>query len=88
MSASETYLVCPDDFLCDKMLKNSIKWQTNEFFVYKLDKNEVLDARLIPNGKIIKEYIFQNDNTFKCNPFLQCAFSGGQSVIGLPYIID
>ena len=88
MSATETYLISPDDFLCDKILINSEKWQTKEFFVYKLDKNEISQARLIPNGKIIKEYIFQNDNTFKCNPFLECAFSGGQSVIGFPHIID
>lgn len=88
LNATETYLVCPDDFMCDKLLNNSTKWQASEFFVYKLDEKEVSKARFIPNGRIIKEYIFKNDNTFKCNPFFECAFSGGQSVIGFPYIID
>ncbi len=88
LSATETYLVCPDDFLSDKILNNSTKWQTNHFFVYKLDENEISKAQFIPNGKIIKEYVFENNNTFKCNPYLQCAVSGGQSVIGVPYIID
>jgi len=88
LTANEVYLVCPDDFVCDEMLKNSIKWQTNEYFVYKLDKNEIYKARLIPGGKIIKEYVFNEDNNFKCNPILKSVFSGGQSVVGMPYVID
>lgn len=88
LNETETYLVSPDDFLCDKILNNSIKWQTSDFFVYKLDETEISKARFIPNGKIIKEYILKNDNTLKRNPFFEYAFSGGQSVIGFPYIID
>lgn len=88
ITANEIYLVCPDDFISDRTLKNSVKWQTNDYFVYKLDKSEVYKARFIPEGRIIKEYVFENDNTFKRNPLLQSVFSGGQSVIGLPYVID
>ena len=88
LNVNETYLVCPDDFVCDKILNDSIKWQADGFFVYKLTESEIPKARLIPEGKIIKEYVLKGDNTFKCNPVLQCAFSGGQSIIGLPYIID
>lgn len=88
LSATETYLLSPDDFLCDRILTNSVKWQTNDYYVYKLDENEILKARFIPNGKIVKEYILKSDNTFKRNPFFECAVSGGQSVIGVPHIID
>ena len=88
LTASDFYLLCNDDFLADKLLSKSIKWQTDDYFVYKLDESEVTKASFIPNGKIIKEYIFAGDNTFKCNPLMQSTFSGGQSIVGKPYIID
>lgn len=88
LNANEIYLVCPNDFLSDNLLKNSVKWQTNDYYVYKLDKSEVNKARFIPQGKIIKEYVLNGDNTFKRNPLIKSVFSGGQSVIGLPYVID
>lgn len=82
------YLVCDECNIADSILVNSAKWQTKDYYVYKLDKSEYDVARFIPNGKIIKEYIFENGNTFKRNPLMQSISSGGQNVIGIPYVID
>lgn len=88
IEADKVYLVCDNSEIADYHLENSIKWKTEEYFVYKLDKKDYYKARFIPQGKIIKEYIFEETNSFKRNPILRCVSSGGQSVIGIPYVID
>ncbi len=88
VQSTSVYLVCDNCDVADEILLNSIKWQTKDYFVYKLDKTDYYKARFIPRGKIIKEYILEKDNSFKRNPLMQCLSSGGQSVIGVPYVID
>ena len=89
LEVNQVYLVCPDDSIGDRALKNSIKWQTEDFYVYKIDKSEILTAQFIPKGKIIREYITEKDNNIEtCNPFIQSIASGEKRIYGAPYIID
>lgn len=85
----QMYLIISDDFVADKILFKSEKWQANDYYVYKIDNCENELAKRIPQGKIIKEYTFLNQHNIKTdNPFMQCILSGEQWVCGLPYVVD
>ena len=89
LEVNQTYLVCPEDNIGDTALKESIKWQTEDFYVYKIDKSEILTAQFIPKGKIIREYITDKNNNIEMNnPFMQSIDSGEKRIYGVPYIID
>lgn len=85
----QTYLVVPKDSIADGLLTNSEKWQAKDYFVYKIAKGEEDIAKKIPDGKIVKEFIFLKTHNLKGgNPFMQTILSGENVIIGLPYVID
>ncbi len=87
-TADQTYLVVTKETVADKLLVTSQKWQTKDYFVYKIDKDEEKIAKSIPNGKIIKEYVCNNHhNLNKGNPFMQVILSGENYILGLPYVV-
>lgn len=87
--ADQVYAVTTKDYIADLMLIKSEKWQTNDYYVYKVAKEEEDIAKKIPESQIIKEYTFPKNNTIKTsNPFMQVISSGNVCVCGLPYVID
>ena len=87
--AEQVYAVTTEDYIADIMLTKSEKWQTKNYYVYKVAKDEEVLAKKIPNCRVIKEYTFKNDHSIKIsNPFMQAISSGNTTVYGLPYVID
>lgn len=85
----QTYLVVTKDSIADELLINSEKWQAKGYYVYKIASGEEDVAKKIPNGKIVKEFIYKEKHNFKGgNPFLQTIISGENVILGLPYVID
>ena len=89
ITADQTYLVLTKENYADNILTKSEKWQAKGYYVYKLAKGEEDRAKTIPNGKIVKEYVLENNHNLKGgNPFMQVVFSKNNVILGLPYVID
>jgi hypothetical protein len=85
----KVYAVVDDDLIADKLLKNSEKWQTNGYYVYKVSEDEIENINKIPGAEKVKEYISPKANNIDIrNPYLQTVSSGGVTVTGIPYVID
>ena len=86
--AQSTYVVTKNSFAAEKILTNYKKWQTTDYFVYKLD-SFLPAARNIPDSTRVYEYYFFDDNIIKMDsPLMQVYSSGNKIVCGIPYVID
>lgn len=87
--AEQTYVITDKDYIADFVLPKSEKWQTNNYYVYKVSKAEENLIKKIPSGNVIKEYTLKNNHSINIsNPFMQAVSSGNVTVFGLPYVID
>ena len=83
------YVVTKNSFAVENVADEYQKWNTKEFFVYKLSKKDAYLAKLLPDSISVYEYYFFDENILKMNSSLMQVYSSGDKIIcGIPYIID